>query len=117
LTRPLIRLGEWEDVDHVCDLARALVAHGEAFGAWYTDADVGAAPPLVEQFEEAFCGEWASLGDYAEELATELGEVTGTQLAMWPFTCIDWERAGRELECGGDIWSTEAPSGRVWIFR
>jgi hypothetical protein len=71
----------------------------------------------VEQFEEAFCGEWASLGDYAEELATELGEVTGTQLAMWPFTCIDWERAGRELECGGDIWSTEAPSGRVWIFR
>jgi len=112
-----IRLGEWEDVDHVCELAAALVAHGLAFAAWYASADVEAATSLAEQFQEAYCGEWESLGDYAEELATDIGEVAGTQLAMWPFTCIDWERAGRELEFAGDIWSADASLGRVWIFR
>ncbi len=112
-----IQLGEWEDIDRLHELATALVAHGEAFAAWYCGADVATDTALVEQFEESYCGEWESLGDYAEELATETGEVTETQLAMWPFTCIDWGRAGRELELGGDVWTTEAPLGRVWIFR
>jgi antirestriction protein len=112
-----IRLGEWEDVDHVCELAAALVAHGLAFAAWYASADVEAATSLAEQFQEAYCGEFDSLADYAEELATEIGDVTGSQLAMWPFTCIDWERAGRELEFAGDIWRADASLGRVWIFR
>ena len=112
-----IELGEWEDLDRVHELATALVAHGEPFAAWYRDADGDATTPLAEQFEEAFCGEWESLGDYAEDLATEIGEVTETQLAMWPFTCIDWERAGRELELAGDVWAAQAPLGRVWIFR
>jgi antirestriction protein len=110
-------LGEWEDLDRLHEVAAALVSHGEVFAAWYRDADVGAATSLVEQFEEAYCGEWESLGDYAEELATDIGEVTETQLAMWPFTCIDWEQAGRELELGGEVWSAAAPLGRVWMFR
>jgi antirestriction protein len=112
-----IRLGEWEDLDHVCKLAAALVAHGPAFATWYGGADVNASTSLAEQFQEAYCGEFTSLADYAEELATETGEVTETQLAMWPYTCINWERAGRELEFAGDIWSAVAPLGRVWIFR
>ena len=70
-----------------------------------------------EQFEESYVGEFDSIGDYAEELATDIGDVTGSQLVMWPFTCIDWERAGRELEMGGDVWTADASAGRVWIFR
>jgi len=112
-----ITLGEWEDLDRVHELATALVAHGEAFAAWYASGDVDADSSLAGQFEEAYVGEFDSLADYAEELATEVGEVTDTQLAVWPFTCIDWERAGRELEFGGDVWSAEAPLGRVWLFR
>jgi antirestriction protein len=61
-----IRLGEWEDVDHVCELAAALVAHGLAFAAWYASADVEAATSLAEQFQEAYCGEFDSLADYAK---------------------------------------------------
>jgi antirestriction protein len=112
-----VRLGEWEDLARICELAAALVAHGPAFAAWYSgaDADSGVAPG--EQFEESYVGEFDSLGDYAEELATDIGDVTGSQLAMWPFTCIDWERAGRELEMGGDVWTADASAGRVWIFR
>jgi antirestriction protein len=112
-----ISLGEWEDVDHVCELATALVAHGLAFAAWYASADVDTDSPLVEQFEESYCGEFDSLADYADELASELGEITEHHLTTWPFTCIDWERAGRELEFAGDIRTADAPLGRVWIFR
>jgi len=32
--------------------------------------------------------------DYARELADDLGSTKGNE---WPFTCVDWERAAREL--------------------
>jgi len=68
-----------------------------------------------EAFSEAYCGEHGSEADYAEELAEEI--VEGARFDGWPFSCIDWERAWRELELGGDNWSVEIPSGGVWIFR
>jgi antirestriction protein len=112
-----VRLGEWEDLARVCELAAVLVAYGPAFAAWYSGADADSGVALGKQFEESYVGEFDSLGDYAEELATDIGDVTGSQLAMWPFTCIDWERAGRELEMGGDVWTADASADRVWIFR
>ncbi len=90
---------------------------GPAFAAWYSGADADSGVALGEQFEESYVGEFDSLGDYAQELATDIGDVTGSQLTMWPFTCIDWERAGRELEMGGDVWTADASADRVWIFR
>ena len=33
--------------------------------------------------------------DYARELADDIGAVSGNE--SWPLTCIDWERAAREL--------------------
>ena len=44
-----VRLGEWEDLARVCELAAALVAHGPAFAAWYSgaDADSGVALGVV----------------------------------------------------------------------
>ena len=70
--------------------------------------------------------EWDSLADYAQELAEDCGMLSGHRGSpdsdithSWPFTCIDWERAGRELEMGGDIWTTDAgaPSYGVYVFR
>lgn len=34
--------------------------------------------------------------DYARELADELG-MTADSTIQWPFTCIDWDQAAREL--------------------
>jgi hypothetical protein len=34
---------------------------------------------------------------YAYELAEDTGSVSSDQLSQWPFTCIDWARAAREL--------------------
>jgi antirestriction protein len=112
-----IRLGEFEDLGHVCELAAALVEYGEAFGAWYVNGGHDDGQPLGEQFQESFCGTFDDLDDYAQDLATGLGEVTDQHLTTWPFYCIDWDRAGRELELGGDIWTAPASLGRIHIFR
>lgn len=35
---------------------------------------------------------------YAEELANECGMIDPKLVNTWPYTCIDWERAARELQ-------------------
>lgn len=49
--------------------------------------------------------------DYARELAEEIGAVSGEE--RWPLTCIDWEKATRELQMD----YTEVSFGEVsyWI--
>lgn len=111
-----VRLGEWESFERVSELACALVEYGPAFGAWYSFGDYDEGRPLVEQFEESYRGEFDDLGGYAYGLATDIGDVTETQLERWPFTCIDWQHAGRELDYGGDIWTADTPDGRKWVF-
>jgi hypothetical protein len=105
----------------------------EAVAAWfdYTGApveNVDTWADVSDDFAEAFCGEYASGADYAETLADDIGafhvygEAIGSDRptdvsARWPFTCIDWQRAWRELEIGGDNYTADAPGGRVYVFR
>lgn len=35
--------------------------------------------------------------EYAQELADDLGYMSGSTAEQWPFTCIDWEAAARDL--------------------
>ena len=52
--------------------------------------------------------------DYAVELAEEIGSISNN--ASWPYTCIDWEKAAKELKQdynsivfnGTDYWYREA---------
>ena len=45
--------------------------------------------------DEAYSGEFDSDEDFAENMAEDLGYINkGIQ---WPYTCIDWEHAAREL--------------------
>lgn len=50
---------------------------------------------LIEETEEAYAGEF----DNDEEFAQEMAEQTGMmeEKPSWPYTCIDWEWAAREL--------------------
>ncbi len=68
----------------------------------------------LDSFQDSYQGERDSFQEYAEELAREL---YGEQLdaARWPFSCIDWEHAARELSY--DYHTEEAPGGGVFIFR
>lgn len=52
----------------------------------------------------------ARLEDYAQELAEETGAVPDN--AAWPCTCIDWDKAARELQ--HDYGSVEIDGITYW---
>jgi antirestriction protein len=49
---------------------------------------------------------------YAQELAEEIGVIN--QAVRWPYTCIDWEQAARELQ---QDYSTVEYSGVTYWYR
>lgn len=75
----------------------------EAVEASYLDTEVveayiencGYWEGIVSDAEEAYCGQYDSDEDFAQEIAEELGYIDSN--ASWPHTCIDWEWAAREL--------------------
>lgn len=50
---------------------------------------------LIENAEESYQGEFDSDEDFAEEMAERCGMIDKD--VKWPYTCIDWEWAAREL--------------------
>jgi antirestriction protein len=67
-----------------------LSAFADVYG--FEEDDVSA---WIEKCEEAYSGEHLSDEDFAEELADELGCMNDS--SSWPYTCIDWKQAAREL--------------------
>ena len=49
----------------------------------------------LSNIEEAYQGQYDSDEEFAEQLAEELGYINNN--VSWPYTCIDWEHASREL--------------------
>lgn len=48
-----------------------------------------------DDIEEAYSGRYSNDEDFAYDLAEQLGYLDDT--ASWPHSCIDWERAARDL--------------------
>lgn len=69
--------------------------------------------PTRESFEDAYAGEWRSEQEYAEQLAEDVGAVTGEE--AWPLSCIDWSRAARDLFID-DVYAVRSPGG-IYVFR
>jgi hypothetical protein len=49
----------------------------------------------LSNIEEAYAGQYNSDEDFAEDMADQLGYINND--VSWPYTCIDWEQAAREL--------------------
>lgn len=56
---------------------------------------VGAEYAKAEEAEEAYIGEYASDKEFAQDQAEQMGLLNSN--IQWPYTCIDWDHAGREL--------------------
>jgi antirestriction protein len=83
---------------------------------WVNDDNRSADPDeLIDNLQDAYCGHFDSEADYAEQLAEDIGAAPGTD--VWPYYCVDWERAWRELNFGGDNLSIPAPGGGVYVLR
>lgn len=91
------------DADHNAELIAELIA--------------GGIDP--ETIEDSFLGQVEAVTEeragaaYAEQLADELGDYTPTQ---WPYYCIDWEQAWRELRFDGH-WLQSTGGGDWLVFR
>ena len=61
--------------------------------------------------EDSYCGCYRSLTDYAQELTEETTQIP-EHLAYY----IDYERMGRDMEMGGDIFTLETGFETVHVF-
>jgi len=74
-------LAEW-DADNAEELAALDALIPEGSGDW-EDGET-----LVRE---------TCFKEYAQELADDIGDMPRGEEIRWPYTCIDWERAAREL--------------------
>ena len=88
--------GEDIDTDEL-DALRALADQGEDCEDWQYGAT------LIRD---------SYFKDYAIELAEDIGAI-GTETERWPFTCIDWDQAARELRM--DYTSVEFDGVTYWV--
>lgn len=99
------------------EIADAFEAVGEdewpAFLAYASTGVSADRIPDVEEFREAYAGEWRSREEFAQDLAEDIGAVPAEY--SWPASYIDWERATRDLFM--DYSSEDAPGGGVYVFR
>lgn len=49
----------------------------------------------LKDFEEAYSGTYSDDEDFAQDMAEQVGDVPKD--LHWPYTCIDWEQAAKEL--------------------
>ncbi len=103
-------ISEYEGIQRVHEVACFLEEHGEIagdllshFGDNIEDAQ--------KAIEENYCGCYASLADYAEELTEETTQIP-EHLAFY----IDYEKMGRDMELGGDVFTIETGYQEVHIF-
>ena len=93
-------VGEYTRLPHVAALAEAIAEHGAAFIAFLENQggdDIGAA---VEDFEDAYQGDWDSEKAFAENLLDDMGELKDDSMLARYF---DYDAFARDLFMG-DYW-------------
>ena len=113
------KVQEYEGLEDVARIARGIRDHGPAFAAW-ADLHDGA-PDMLDEFEEAYLGEYNSPEAWAESVMDDLGiqerleqELHGD---MARYVRIDTGAWVQDVWMSGDIAIVHKPGGGVWIFQ
>lgn len=112
---------EWPDLDEVAEIAEILYNDDDdkRRGLLWLVNDRGCSiADAIRQCDEVRTYETDAhnmAADYAQELASDVVENFDERASQWPFNCIDWEAAGRELLIGGDIDETEQAGERFVV--
>jgi antirestriction protein len=109
--------GEFESIVTVSTVAQGIAAHGLAFAHWAEIAGTSD-PDLLDRFEDAYLGHWASVEEYATDLADNVGLWTEGVApdSLSQYVRFDYEAFARDLELSGDITTSEGDGG-VYIFE
>lgn len=70
----------------------------------------------LDNFEEAWCGEWDSRDAFAEQLADDMGYLEGDGKPT-PWHRFDLDGFARDIFLGGDYWDARSPHYTVFVFR
>jgi len=103
-------ISEYEDLKSVHDKALFIEEHGD-LGIAVLEHWCGDIEDAKKTIENCYAGEHESLADYAQKLTTETSEVP-SHLEYY----IDYDRMGRDMEIGGDIFTIETGYKQVHVF-
>jgi antirestriction protein len=80
-------------------------------GAWEAYLSLGFEPD-GDSFRDAYAGEYARQGDYAEQFADDVLDVP-----VWLAGYIDYQLMERDWELNGDISTVQEGYGAIYVFR
>lgn len=110
-----LRLSEGEDIEQLAEVAELIVDHGDVLAKL---VDHVGGLQYLEHAKQLMEDEYTGAHDSLEDFACELLEDTG-QLESMPENLrlyFDYERFGRDLELGGDVFTIDGESGQVHVF-
>ena len=105
-----VRLSEYEGLESAHEKALFIDEHGE-LGAAMLDHWCGDLDDAGKALEDSYVGVYESLADYAQQLTEDTSEVPA-HLEYY----IDYEKMGRDMELGGDVYTIETAHDEVHIF-
>lgn len=122
MAREISKYDDVIDSRDVIERIAELEAEREADPAKFDASDEGAELAILKALatEGEGCADWehgetlirdSYFEDYAQELAEDIGAIKDN--ASWPYTCIDWKRAARELQ--QDYTSIEFDGVTYWV--
>jgi antirestriction protein len=112
------RVGEYESLDTVAQIAGGIAQNGPAFAAWVEH--FGTDEETLAQFSDAFTGHFESRTAYAQSIIDDLGIEESLRQGLPDFIAgyvsIDLEGIARDIEISGDVAIIDADDGGVWVF-
>ena len=115
----LLRLDEFESLASVAKVASGIAEHGPAFAAWA--AHVGTDSEALDEFEDAYMGEWESAVAFAEEMLDDMGHIEeimrNVPEHLAAYVQIDYEGFVSDLVRNGELATLEKPDGGIYVFR
>ena len=106
----------------VADLERALLEDEgyniDAFRAWCEETGEDFAYDNRRDFDDAYCGEWDSFREYADNLAEELLDGEGLDADSLARRHFDFDGFARDLTLSGENFYSSTPVNTgVFVFR